>query len=96
MKMTQTIAKYLKYDDNKLAGTKSTDTNKFWKLTQNKPVMTRQNLILEPKEKYIQMTSNLIYFMIRTPINKMWILSWFQVDLIYGHETTPLKHEFRT
>jgi len=31
MKMTQKIAKYLKYDDNKLAGTKSTDTKQVLK-----------------------------------------------------------------
>ena len=34
--------------------------NKFWMLTQNKPIMARQNPILEPKENYIQTTSNLI------------------------------------
>jgi hypothetical protein len=32
--MTQTTAKYPKYDDNILAGTKSTQKqNKFWKIT---------------------------------------------------------------
>ena len=35
--------------------------NKFWKITQNRRVTARQNLILEPKENTIQMTSNLIY-----------------------------------
>jgi hypothetical protein len=28
---------------------------------QNRPVMARQNLIVEPKENAIQITSNLIY-----------------------------------
>ena len=35
--------------------------NKFWKITQNRPVMARQNPILEPKKNDIQMTYNLIY-----------------------------------
>jgi len=35
--------------------------NKFWKIKQNIRVTARQNPILEPKEKAIQMTLNLIY-----------------------------------
>jgi hypothetical protein len=45
--------------------------NKFWKLTQNIPIIARQNPILKPKENYIQMTSNLIYFVIRIPVNRI-------------------------
>jgi hypothetical protein len=43
--------------------------NKFWKTMQNKPVTVRQNPILEPKEKAIQMTLNLINS-IRIPIKQ--------------------------
>jgi hypothetical protein len=43
--------------------------NKFWKITQNRPVTVRQNLILEPKENAIQMILNLIYS-IQIPIKQ--------------------------
>jgi len=35
--------------------------NYFWKIMQNRPVTARQNQILEPKEKTIQMILNLIF-----------------------------------
>ena len=49
MRMTQTTAKYPKYDDNILEGTKSTETKQVLKYNANRPVTTRQNPILEPK-----------------------------------------------
>jgi hypothetical protein len=61
MKMTQTTAKYPKYDDNILAGTKSTETKQVLKDNIKIPVTARQNPILEPKENVIQMNLNLIY-----------------------------------
>ena len=48
MRMTQTTAKYPKYDDKVLEGTKSTETKQVLK----------DNLILKTKENTIQMTSN--------------------------------------
>jgi hypothetical protein len=61
MKKTQKTAKYPKYDDNILEGTKSTETKQVLKYNANRPVTTRQNPILEPKENAIQISSNLIY-----------------------------------
>jgi hypothetical protein len=74
MKMTETTGKYPKYWQER----NQQKQNKFWKLTQNGPITARQNLILEPKENYIQMTSNLVYFVIRIQVNKIKILSWFR------------------
>jgi len=61
MRITQTTAKYPKYDDNILEGTKSTETKKVLKDNAKQTVTTRQNLILETNENTIQMTSILIY-----------------------------------
>jgi len=38
---------------------------------KNRLVSAKQNLIVEPEERYIQMTSNLIYVAIMTPLNKI-------------------------
>jgi len=59
--MTQTIAKYPKYDDNIQEGTKSTETKQVLKDNAKQTVIARQNLIPETKENTIQTTSNLIY-----------------------------------
>jgi hypothetical protein len=61
MRITQTTAKYPKYDDNILEGTKSTETKKVLKDNAKQTVTTRQNLILETNENTIQMTSIFIY-----------------------------------
>jgi len=61
MRMTQTTAKYPKYDDNILEGMKSTETKQVLKDNAKQTVTARQNLIMETKEKTIQMTSYLIY-----------------------------------
>jgi hypothetical protein len=61
IRMSQTIAKYPKYDDNILEGTKSIETKQDLKDNTKQTVTARQNLILETKENTIQMTLNLIY-----------------------------------
>jgi hypothetical protein len=61
MRMTQTIAKYPKYDDNTLEGIKSTETKQILKDNTKQTITERQNLILKTKENTIKMTSNLIY-----------------------------------
>jgi hypothetical protein len=54
MRMTQKTAKYPKYDDNILKGTKSTKTKQVLKDNAKQTVIARQNLILETKENTIQ------------------------------------------
>jgi len=54
MRMTQKTAKYPKYDDNILEGTKSTKTKQVLKDNAKQTVIARQNLILETKENTIQ------------------------------------------
>jgi hypothetical protein len=46
--------------------------NKFWKITQNRPVTTRQNPILEPKETAIQISVYRSFYYVLVPKPLVW------------------------